>query len=84
MPGALLLNRVLLIFVFTDDTWEEISPGKSRNTMKLEHLRFNLNTFIHIFTFSPSDLALTARSVAELQLPFTFIFKNIASSSLQT
>jgi len=28
-----------------DDTWEEISPGKSRNTMKLEHLnRDNLNT----------------------------------------
>ena len=28
-----------------DDTWEEISPGKSRNTMKLEHLsRADLNT----------------------------------------
>ena len=28
-----------------DDTWEEISPGKSRNTMKLEHLsRSDLNT----------------------------------------
>lgn len=28
-----------------DDTWEEISPGKSRNTMKLEHLsRHELNT----------------------------------------
>ena len=27
-----------------DDTWEEISPGKSRNTMKLEHLsRSELN-----------------------------------------
>ena len=29
----------------SDDTWEEISPGKSRNTMKMEHLsRAELNT----------------------------------------
>jgi len=31
--------------VVIDDTWEEISPGKSRNTMKMEHLsRAELNT----------------------------------------
>ena len=33
------------MFSYTDDTWEEISPGKSRNTMKMEHLsRAELNT----------------------------------------
>ena len=31
--------------IVIDDTWEEISPGKSRNTMKLEHLsRADMNT----------------------------------------
>ena len=34
-----------LLIIFLDDTWEEISPGKSRNTMKMEHLsRAELNT----------------------------------------
>ena len=33
--------------IVIDDTWEEISPGKSRNTMKLENLsREDLNTVL--------------------------------------
>ena len=37
--------KILLSLLPSDDTWEEISPGKSRNTMKMEHLsRAELNT----------------------------------------
>ena len=38
-------GAIIKILLSSDDTWEEISPGKSRNTMKMEHLsRAELNT----------------------------------------
>ena len=42
---AFLEQTIWTLIIFLDDTWEEISPGKSRNTMKMEHLsRAELNT----------------------------------------